>query len=777
MKKHIKGAALALLITLPLTFVLLFFGYFPVQYDIVMLTDNIVGEGICQTYVCPAAGHAAFYEVTFYFGSKLEKATIGSYHYDVEEVRLITSDVSEFDIKSLDTYVKGIHLAHIAPEDILPEGESVTGSQAKMTSKDGVLHVEVFDPDQGATVTLRQPWIPVWFWCVYFAVLLAVAVLSAVGLGLLLERFPGARMPLLGLACVTVTLLAGCFFCGSLSYVTYVNFLLNWLFLFALSLLLNALTLPFLGTLLTMGFVTFWYIANYFVMTLRGKPIMPADLKAIGTAQEVMGGYTFAPSWQMVLGVAVVALYGALLVLTWRKNRPEQRPGLKKELLKRGISAAAAVLLMVISVNTETFKGLSSFAWDMVLMKSFHEEGMVLTFLKSEFNSGVRKPEGYSRELVDSYLKEYQAQEDPEPRGTRPTNIIMVMNEAYSDLRTVGLNPEIDVMPFVDSLQDNTVEGKLYVGVFGGGTCNTEFEALTGNTLAFLGAGAYPYTENVTEPLFSLASYFQGLGYHTEAFHPNEPQNWNRNMVYPNLGFEKFNSIEDYESFGEVTYLHDYPADISDYRFLEAVSEQNKEQPRFLFNVTMQNHAGYERWLDVERTESVEKNGSSLYVDTQVYLSLIKASDDEVRQLVETYQNSEEPTMIVFFGDHQPSLPDAAMDEIYIDLHSNLDLYASKFFIWTNYNTPELHNAGLSANYLPWLILDQGSLPMPPYVKMLRELYEKYPIISAQGVMDMEGNVYTGVADVQDDPLIQKYQYIQYANLFDELDEAWFEVK
>ena len=55
--------------------------------------------------------------------------------------------------------------------------------------------------------------------------------------------------------------------------------------------------------------------------------------------------------------------------------------------------------------------------------------------------------------------------------------------------------------------------------------------------------------------------------------------------------------------------------------------------------------------------------------------------------------------------------------------------------------------------------------------------YAKYPVISSQGVMDIDGNFYTGVADVMDDPLIQKYQYIQYANLFDEIDPAWFEVK
>ena len=775
MKTRIKGFLSALLITLPLVFVLLFFGYFPVRYKLVLHTDNVVGEGICKTYVCPLKRYASFYELGFYFGSQLKKATIGDFHYDVEDLLLVTSDVSAFDIKGLDSYVHGIHLAHFEPEDILPAGRQLMGESSRLESREGALHVEVFDPDEGATVTLSLPFIPVWFWIAYFSVLFLLAFGLALLLDYMLQRLPALRLPLMSATCIAVTLLAGCFFCESLSYMTYIHFLLNWLFLFALSLLLNAITLPFLGTVLTMFFTVFWYIANYFVIILRSKPIMPADLKAIGTAKEVMGGYTFMPSWQMLLGVSLVILYGVLLVLVWKKNKPAEKQTLKKQLLRRSVSAIAAVLLVIIGVNTNTFKNLNSFAWDMALIKSFHEEGMVTTYLKSVFNSVVKEPEGYSRKLVNSYLADYPLPQKSE--GVKPTNIIMVMNEAFADLRTVGMNPAIDVMPFIDSLDENTVSGNLFVSVFGGGTCNTEFEALTGNTLAFLSPGAYPYTENVTKPMFSLAQYFKDMGYLAEAFHANQPQNWNRNIVYPNLGFDRFHSIEDYEAFGQVAYLHNLVADIADYLYIEAVDKEYADKPRFLFDVTLQNHSAYDRWLDVEKADTVMENGSDLYVDTQVYLSLIKASDDEVRQLVETYKYSDEPTMIIFFGDHQPGLPWVAIDEVYTNLDSPLDLFNSKFFIWTNYDSPKLHNMGISANYLPWLILDQGNFPMPPYVQMLGELYEHYPIISSQGVMDIDGNIYTGIAEVMDDPLIRKYQYIQYANLFDELDPAWFAVE
>ena len=772
MRAKLLRRSTACAIALPLVFVLLFLGYFPVRFDVVLQTDNIVGEGICTSYVCPLEGYAAFYSVGFYFGSELKKATVGGYHYDVDALVLMTSDVSEFELKSLDTYVKGIHLAHFDAADLLPEGSVFENEGMRLESRDGALHVDVYDPNQGATLNIEKPFIPGWFWAAYFAGLLLIAAAMGLLLSVILDRLPALAPPLMNAACIVVALLAGCFFCGSLPYVTYVNFLLNWLFLFALSLLVNALTLPFLGTVLTMAFTTFWYIANYFVIILRSKPIMPADLKAIGTAAEVMGGYTFMPSWQMAVGVLVVVAYAVGAVLVWKHGRP-----VKRRLLARAATALLAALLMVAGVNTEAFKGLESFAWDTMLLKSFHEEGMVTTYLKSAFNSVVREPEGYSRQQVSAWLEEYRSQPAEAPQGTRPTNIIMVMNEAFSDLRSVGLDPEIDVMPFIDSLDENTVEGSLYVSVFGGGTCNTEFEALTGNSQAFLGTGAYPYTENVTEPLFSLASYFESLGYDTAAFHANLARNWNRDRVYPNLGFEAFHSIEDYEAFAPVEYLHDHPADIADYRYIEAEDAALADSPRFLFNVTMQNHSGYDRWLDVKQADTVEEHGAELYEDSRIYLSLVKASDDAVRQLVETYRDSDEPTMIIFFGDHQPGLPQVAIREIYVDAPSYLDYFKTRFFIWTNYESPKLHDAGISANYLPWLILDQGNFPLPPYARMLKELYEKYPIITAQGVTDIEGGAYTGVAEVMDDPLIRKYRDIQYANLFDAIDEGWFEVE
>lgn len=767
------------MVALPLVFVVVFLGYFPMHYDIELKVADVDGEGICQSYGSQADGRTAVNAVSFYFGSELETATIKNFYYDVDALSLITSDVSSFDIVSIDSYVRGIHMKHFDAADILADGEQVKGTRATLSSEGGVLHVEVADPKEGATVTISQDFIPLWFWIAYFAIIVLLSAVVAVLIEYLFRLLPSFRIPLLCSSTLLVVLLAGCYFCGSLSYMVYANFLLNWLFLLCASLLMGAITGPVLGSVLTATFVMFWYVANYFVITFRGKPIMPADIRALGTATEVMGGYTFVPSQSMIVGLLIATVYIVTIVVLYRTSGHREERPLKKRLAARGLQVALAFVLAMLGLNSPTFSSLSSFAWDTVLLKSFHEEGMVLTFLKSAINSRVDVPTGYSRDKVNAYLAEYESVRDDSNEGPRATNIIMVMGEAFSDLRSVGLDERIDVMPFIDSLDKNTAEGSLYVSVFGGGTCNTEFEALTGNSLAFLGVSAYPYTDVATEPTFSLASYFRDMGYLCEAFHPNEAQNWNRNIAYPNLGFDKFHSIADFESFGDVVTLHDLPADINDYRYIESIDKKNEDKPRFLFDVTMQNHSPYERWLDVEPAASVQKYGNGLYQDAQVYLSLIKASDDEVRQLVDTYSNSTEPTMIIYFGDHQPGLPDAAVNQIYTGVGSNLDLYKTKFFIWTSYGTRSWHDAGISANYLPWLVLERGNLPKPPFVRMLEELYSKYPIVSSQGVMGSDGTIYDGVNDerLANDPLIKKYQYVQYANLFDEIDDAWFAVK
>lgn len=774
-KGHVKAILLSLFVTLPLSFALLFLGLLSPNFDVVMHFDNIVGEGSCTSYLADSNKSFFYlYRGDSYFGSSLKTLRLSDLPYNVETVGLYMYNIESADLLSYDIVMFGRVVTHEAKGQVnhpytrfVPSEES-TGEEVLVHLTMGEETDETSIGFPGSTI------IPAAVWITYFAFILLVALLLAVGLAVLLERAPGLKLPLLRASCVMTAMLMGCLICDSLPYADYTYFLLNWLLFVAAAMLLNALTLPWLGTTLVSVFALGWYIANYYVILFRNKPILPADMKAIGTAEEVLGGLDLSPSLAMIFGVLLLAIWLTVSLLAYRKSRPQEKPPLKKRLIRRGVGALAGILLAILCLNNPVYASMDSFPWDARLLASFHREGILLTYVKNAAASKVSKPEGYSRELVDSFLAEYRTETDS--GAVHPTRIIMVMNEAFSDLRTVGLDPSIDVMPFIDSLDDNTIEGSLYVSIVGGGTCNTEFEALTGNTLAFLNAGAYPYTEYVTEPLFSLASYFRDNGYVTESFHSGNAPNWNRNTVYPNLGFDVFHSIENYPEVTDEDWLHNYIADKKDYSFIAQRDAENAGSSRFLFDVTIQNHSDYAHFLDVPEAETLAPFEDTLDPRARVYLSLIKVSDDSLREFMEPYMNSDEPTMIIFFGDHQPFLQGEAGIGVYLQVRSNLDLFKSKFFIWTNYETETVHNTAISANYLPWLILERGNFPLPPYVQLLKEVHEKYPIISSQGVVDANGYLYDNVAVLMDDPLLQKYRYVQYANMFDELDPAWFQV-
>ena len=767
-------------IVLPLLFVLYFFGYLHPHYDIALYTDNIVGEG--GVWVSQSAPRAYDYYYSLYapLNSEYKNLIVNDVHYDVEAFALNFNSVAEADLQCYEVRWLGILVAHNDFKNIMQPGEY--GRFTLSPSQDGEsIHLVVADPENDFTLKVRINYVPLWMWIAYWAVLLVLALALSAAFGAIFERVPSLHFPMASLAAITVVLLAGCFFCQSIPDVKYTSLLLNILLLFGASLVLGALTTQLTGVLVVMTAAIAFYIANYYTILFRGRPIMPADFAAIGTAREVLGGYKFTLTWHIVLGVIACAAYAVWLVFlhrTLRKNRSMKKT-LKSNIIQRLIALAAGAAVLAICVSNSYFASIDDSAWDNVALLNFHKNGMLLTFAKYAKNSGVKTPEGYSREAVSLYLDEYRnrPEADAVPTGIQPTNIIMVMNEAFSDLRTSGMNDHIDVMPFIDSLQENTIEGSLFVSVIGGGTCNTEFEALTGNSLSFFSPGSYPYAQHVTHDLFSLASYFRDNGYITNAFHANEASNWNRDKAYPYMGFEDFYAIDDYPEAGEEDYLHSYLSDLANYRFLESIVDQNLGKSQFTFNVTMQNHAGYENWEDVEQAQSVKEFGSELERGAQVYLSLIKASDDAVKQLVETYKDSEEPTMIIFFGDHQPSLSVEAGMGIYGGVLQPLSLLHTRYFIWTNYESEAERENPISANYLPWLILKRGNFPMPPYIRMLGDLYEKYPIITSAVVVDAEGNAYNNVAELMDDPLIRMYQYVQYANLFDEIDETWFEVE
>lgn len=305
MKKHNILVYFALIF--PFVFSLLFF----VRYDVHLYTGNVQGEGLAQTYIAPMSPMVPFYDAEFYFGSKLEKATIPGVHYDVNSIQLVVTDVDSFDLIGHDTSIFGIRLMKCNATDDMEKGQVIEGETATLTVGEN-LHVDVKNKNEGAVMHIKTA-IPIWFWCVFWT----IAVLIAFFFAWLVRKVTNeqALSIITQMSASWVVLLCGSFLCGSLSYLEFVNFFVNWMILFGVSFLISSLSLSFIGTIATAVLTMGWYIANYFVILYRGKPIMPADISAIGTAREVMKGYSYPVTWKMIVGCLIVAGYVALTIL------------------------------------------------------------------------------------------------------------------------------------------------------------------------------------------------------------------------------------------------------------------------------------------------------------------------------------------------------------------------------------------------------------------------------------------------------------------------------
>ncbi|NLC18276.1 MAG: LTA synthase family protein, partial [Clostridiales bacterium] len=382
--------------------------------------------------------------------------------------------------------------------------------------------------------------------------------------------------------------------------------------------------------------------------------------------------------------------------------------------------------------------------------------------------------EGYSREeaerlLVGAYERQRAADLEKNGQVSVPQekpDLIVIMNEAFSDLSLIGeYRTNIDYLPNIRALHEDTIKGVLYVSVFGGATSDTEYEFLTGNSMAVLPSNSVPYQQFVTEPTDSLATTLKDQGYYNIAIHPYKPTGYKRDLVYPLLGFDEFISDKD---FVNPHTIRGYISDRESYSKIIEKYEAGKDRgPLFFFNVTMQNHGGYsseQLFSDEETVRLVDYPGFG-YVNQ--YLSLLRESDKAFGGLVDYFRQQDEPVIILLFGDHQP-IAYSGLYDIMPDLEPAQQLkYKVPFVIWANYDIEEDYIEAMCANYLSSYLLELAGLKGTAYNSYLMELYNEIPVINALFYMDKEYRLYSLSEDSQYSKLIQEYKYVGYNNALD----------
>ncbi len=511
-------------------------------------------------------------------------------------------------------------------------------------------------------------------------------------------------------------------------------------------------------------------LANYFVILFRSTPILPWDLYSIGVASTVAANYTYSITWQVVyvlFAFVPLLLLEGRITLKWKNLRFRLL-----SLLPWG-ACVAAYLSVIWIPNLEDYFDLDNTLFTPGYM--YRTNGFMTAFLMDTRYLTVPVPEEYTAEEAESLLTSAAQDSSTEDTGRRP-NVIVIMDEAFSDPKVLGeFETSMDYMPFIRSLmagEENTISGYMYSSVLGGNTANTEFEFLTGNTMAFLPVGSVPYQQYLFDTTEGFTSHLNQLGYYSVGMHPYNSTGWNRNKVYDYFGFEDMYFIRDF-SGGE--RLRKYISDACHFeKIISLYEDKEPGTPLFSFNVTMQNHSGYSNDYNNGMAVDVTADGIfSFYLNN--YLSLLKYTDEAFEDLLAYFSQAEEDTIILFFGDHQPN--DYVVKGIYKENGVDYDTlpfaqqqnrYQVPFVIWANFDIEEQSGVYTSANYLSNLLSEAAGLPLSDYQVFLRDIQEKIPVIAATMYQDSQGTIHpiNETEPVQD--AFHLYEKMQYYRMFEE---------
>lgn len=519
-------------------------------------------------------------------------------------------------------------------------------------------------------------------------------------------------------------------------------------------------------------------LVNDVVYQFRGNYVMFGDLTVVRTALEVAGNYKYKPSvWFWVSLLLLIATIGITVILKFPKP---DKPGRKEMFIRIGVEILLVAGVVFTFSNGILYNNVFGVGWN--YNENVKNTGYIPYFLSNMNSIQSVELEGYDAAIAEDILSGYGVSE--EETHSYP-NIIIIQNEAFSDLAiSYDIETNQDYMPFIRSLTDNTRKGYLNMSITGGPTANTEFEILMRSTLNFLPYGSVPYTQYVDTDLPSIAQVLknQSEPYYTVAYHSYYSSGYRRIGVYGHFGFDDVvfedNFIEEYPGTDLVRELL---SDSADYRRVEQMYEDfrsGSDAPWFCFNVTIQNHGGYTLDFEPAQEDSVYVTNFTATDSINEYLSLIKMSDNAFRELIEYFEQCDEPTIIAMYGDHQPAFDDEAVrilgEHIRDGINGEICNYYVPYVIWANFDIEEEDNLTggvlntLSPNYFASTVFDIAGVELTDYDRYLLEMHEQIPAITALGAWDNEGNYYASAAESPYSDDISNMEMVQYNLLFDD---------
>ena len=505
----------------------------------------------------------------------------------------------------------------------------------------------------------------------------------------------------------------------------------------------------FASGVLTSTLLYIFYVINYYRKEITGWAFVPADLEFLKNAGNLA---TFTHlKYHIRIGASfavIIFLLAILFVVSKRFHMP-----FKKRL--RTILLSIFIFWGLFLTNFAKINIMPAFGLDarikLTVNQIYQKYGAIMGFYVGYNQATNLAPENYSQnkinEIASLVKKDYPRVKNIFTKknfASLKPNVIVIMSEAFSDpTRWSNLKFSAEPIPNLKKLQSQSIHGNIISTVFGGSTCNVEYEFNTGNSLYFFKSGVIPYEEMQTyftnEDMITVPKLFKQNGYKTVGLHTYEGTFFNRDKIYPLLGFDEFISAKDMKN-AEIKGNY-----ISDKYFTDRLIEilENKTKPLFLYGITMENHYPFQPDKYKASEKDPIKSSSPLLNQNQLssidsYLHGINDADKQLKRLTDYLKKFDEPTIVIFFGDHLPILADSGFgvyaDLKYIPSTDNLNwsaddyykMYTTPYVIWNNFDNKNINLGDISPYFLSNYVLDMVGIEKPLRFKFMNVAYEKF---------------------------------------------------
>ncbi len=518
-------------------------------------------------------------------------------------------------------------------------------------------------------------------------------------------------------------------------------------------------------------------VVNYVITSYRKTPFTAPDILNVIEAYRILPKY-FSLIQIILLLVLALSIVAIMVIIAFKSPKYTK----KINYLKTSLISVTAFAMVMLSTQIGTGTGMLATNFGNII-QAYDEYGFEYCFLNSVFNSGIDKPEEYSKDVVEDLVDEVEtsvpaalddsAEIDPETDDY--PNIIFVQLESLFDPELViGVEYSQDPIPNLRELYKNYSSGYLSVPSFGAGTANTEFEVITGMNLDDFGPGEYPYkTVLRADPCESICYYLKDYGYSTNALHDNEGNFYGRNTVFSKLGFDTFTSIE---------YINDYETNPTGWAEDECLTDEilgildSTAEQDFIYTISVQGHGDYpedisEMDLQIKVTNNDVTGNPDGY---EYYINQIYEMDQFVGDLLEEIQKRDEKTVVVFYGDHLPTF-DFTDEKL-----ENGDIYQTEYVIWNNFGIDkedeDIQAFQLSSIVMSRLGLVGGVISKYHLTSMNQEDQEAYLeklTLLEYDILYGDCDAYDGVLPYTITNMQMGYQRITIENAVNYHEDAW----